>query len=120
MEPLSCDKKELAEEVECPVDPAKLPLDAVRVEDETVVVQDAEIKPRNPRFTRYVYYSESESRHFRGPLPTFTTLVQTSKKLGISAYAYLRGRLHQRFELPSFAETIKASVQTANLQPAGR
>ena len=28
------------EEIECPVDPATLPPDAVRVEDETVVVQD--------------------------------------------------------------------------------
>ena len=40
------------QEVECPVDPATLPPDAVRVADETVIVQDFEIKPRNTRFTR--------------------------------------------------------------------
>ena len=57
------------QEVECPVDLATLPPDAVRVEDETVVVQDIEIKPRNTRFTRHVYYSESESKYFRGSLP---------------------------------------------------
>jgi chromosome segregation ATPase len=36
------------ETIECPVDPATLPPDAVRVEDESVVVQDIEIKPRYP------------------------------------------------------------------------
>lgn len=57
------------EEVECPVDPATLPPDAVRVEDETVIVQDIEIKPRNTRFTRHVYYSAQERRFIRGALP---------------------------------------------------
>ena len=40
------------QKVECLVDPATLPPDAVRVADETVIVQDIEIKPRNTRFTR--------------------------------------------------------------------
>ena len=57
------------EEIECPVDPATLPPDAVRVEDESVVVQDIEIKPRNIRFQRHVYYSAAAGKFFRGPLP---------------------------------------------------
>ena len=36
----------------------------------------------------------------------FTTLVQTSKKLGISAFAYLRDRLSGVFGMPSLAQTI--------------
>jgi hypothetical protein len=57
------------ETIECPIDPDVLPPDAVRVEDEEVIVQDIEIKPRNIRFERSVYYSASERKHFRGPLP---------------------------------------------------
>jgi hypothetical protein len=48
----------------------------------------------------------------------FTTLVQTPKKLGISAYAYLRDRLRKRFELTSLADTIKAAVEKARLLAA--
>ena len=33
--------------IECPVDPDTLPPDAVRLQDEIVVVQDIEIKPKN-------------------------------------------------------------------------
>jgi hypothetical protein len=58
------------EEIECPVDPATLPPDAVRVADESVVVQDIEIKPRNIRFQRQVYYSAAEAKYFRGALPS--------------------------------------------------
>jgi hypothetical protein len=58
------------EDIECPVDPATLPPDAVRVEDESVIVQDIEIKPRNIRFQRTVYYSANENKFFRGPLPS--------------------------------------------------
>jgi len=36
----------------------------------------------------------------------FTTLVQTSKKLGLSAYAYLRDRLSGSLELSSLAQSI--------------
>ncbi len=57
------------ETIECPVDLETLPPDAVRVEDESVVVQDIEIKPRNIRFQRQVYYSAIEKKYFRAPLP---------------------------------------------------
>jgi len=58
------------ETVECPVDPQELPPDAVRVEDEEVIVQEIEIKPRNIRFLRSVYYSPKQKKYFRGPLPS--------------------------------------------------
>jgi len=58
------------ETIECPVDPEQLPPDAVRVEDEEVIVQDIEIKPRNIRFERHVHYLASENKYFRGPLPS--------------------------------------------------
>jgi len=57
------------EEIECPIDPSILPPDAVRVSDESVVVQEIEIRPRNIRFQRSVYYSAVEKKYFRGPLP---------------------------------------------------
>ena len=56
--------------IECPVDPLTLPPDAVRVEDESVIVQGIEIKPRNTRFQRHVYYSADQKKFFRGPLPS--------------------------------------------------
>ncbi len=55
--------------VECPVDPDTLPPDAVRIQDEIVVVQDIEIKPKNTQFQRHVYYSASQQKYYRGPLP---------------------------------------------------
>ena len=55
--------------VECPVDPATLPPDAVRVDDDIVIVQDIEIKPKNTQFQRQVFYSASQQKHYRGPLP---------------------------------------------------
>jgi hypothetical protein len=58
------------ETIECPVDPATLPPDSVRVDDEIVIVQDIEIKPRNIRFQRSVYYSADQKKFFRGPLPS--------------------------------------------------
>ena len=58
------------EEIECPVDPSTLPPDAVRVEDEIVIVQDIEIKPRNIRFTRQVFYSINTAQKYRGSLPS--------------------------------------------------
>lgn len=57
------------ETIECPVDPQTLPVDAVRVADEEVVVQDIEIKPKNTRFQRHVYYSAATEKYYRGPLP---------------------------------------------------
>jgi len=58
------------EVIECPVDPATLPPDAVRMADESVIVQDIEIKPHNLRFQRQVYYSAVAGKWFRGPLPS--------------------------------------------------
>lgn len=55
--------------IECPVDPATLPPDAVRLEDEIVVVQDIEIQPKNTQFKRQVFYSTAERQYFRGSLP---------------------------------------------------
>ena len=55
--------------VECPVDPATLPPDAVRLDDEIVIVQDVEIKPKNTKFQRQVFYSASQQQCYRGPLP---------------------------------------------------
>jgi len=58
------------ETIECPVDPKELPPDAVRVADEEVLVQDIEIKPRNIRFLRSVFYSSKLNKYFRGPFPS--------------------------------------------------
>ena len=55
--------------VECPVDPATLPSDAVRIDDEIVIVQDIETKPKNTQFQRHVFYSASQQKYYRGPLP---------------------------------------------------
>lgn len=57
------------ETVECPVDPATLPPDAVRLDDEVVIVQDIEIKPKNTKFQRQVFYSATHQQCYRGPLP---------------------------------------------------
>ncbi len=57
------------------------------------------------------------SRSERGvrAMDIFTTLVQTSKKLGISAFAYLRDRLSGSLEMPSLAQSI---LHHANPRPA--
>jgi phage terminase small subunit len=39
----------------------------------------------------------------------FTTVVQTCKKLGVNAYAYLRDRLSRRWAMPSLADLIRAA-----------
>ncbi len=39
---------------------------------------------------------------------TFLTIVQTCKKLGVSAYEYILDRINKTFKLPSLAEIIKA------------
>ena len=48
------------------------------------------------------------SRSKRGvrAMDIFTTLVQTSKKLRVSAYAYLRDRLSGLLERPTLAQSI--------------
>ena len=55
--------------IDCPVDPATLPPDAVRLDDEIVIVQDIEIKPKNTKCQRQVFYSTAEQKFYRGPLP---------------------------------------------------
>lgn len=40
----------------------------------------------------------------------FTTLVQSCKKLGLSAYAYLRDRLLQAHEIPCLAILVRAAA----------
>ena len=56
------------------------------------------------------------SRSTRGvrAMDIFTTLVQTSKKLGVSAFAYFRDRLCGAFEMPSLAQTILQQANAAN------
>jgi hypothetical protein len=56
------------------------------------------------------------SRSERGAraMDIFTTLVQTAKKLSVSAYAYLRDRLSRRFEMASLAQSIRQAAQSAN------
>ena len=42
---------------------------------------------------------------------TFSTIVQTAKKLGVSAYAYFNDRMSKAFEMPSLAELIGKKAQ---------
>lgn len=57
------------ETIECPVDPAILPPDAVRLGDESVIVQDVEITPKNTQFQRQVFFSAAQQKYYRGSLP---------------------------------------------------
>jgi hypothetical protein len=50
----------------------------------------------------------------------FTTVVQTCKKLGVSAYAYLRDRLSGRRAMRSLADLIRAAAAAAARAPPGR
>ena len=43
----------------------------------------------------------------------FTTMVQTSKKLGICAFAYLRDRLSRSLDMSSLAQAIRIAAQSA-------
>lgn len=56
----------------------------------------------------------SRSKRGARAMDIFTTLVQTSKKLGVGAFEYLRDRLHHRFEMPSLAQCIHQAAQFAN------
>jgi len=61
------------------------------------------------------------SKSVRGAhaMDIFTTMVQTCKKLGVSAYAYLRDRLSQRWVMSSLADLIRvASRSPPGLSPA--
>ncbi len=52
------------------------------------------------------------SRSARGArvMDIFTTIVQTAKLHGISAYAYFRDRISCQFEFPSLASAIQAAA----------
>jgi len=39
---------------------------------------------------------------------TFLTIVETAKKLGVSAYEYIYDRVSKRFRMPSLSERIRA------------
>ena len=72
------------ETIECPVDPATLPPDAVRVADEEVIVQDIEIKPKNTRFQRHVHYSAAEKSIFAVPCPAAMIMATSVRTCGRS------------------------------------
>ncbi len=57
------------QETECPLDLAQLPPDARRIDDEFFILQDIKIEPFNTRFRRHVYFSPSQRKVYRGPLP---------------------------------------------------
>ena len=46
---------------------------------------------------------------------TFMTIVQTAKKLGVSAYEYIHDRVSGKFELPSLAQLIREKKSKAEL-----
>ena len=60
------------------------------------------------------------SRSVRGAraMDIFTTVVQTSKLHGVSAYAYFRDRLSHRFELPSLATVIRTALEATTTKLA--
>ena len=55
------------------------------------------------------------SRSVRGAraMDIFTTLVQTAKKLGLSAHAYLYDRISGTLTLPSLAQSIRQAAARA-------
>ena len=55
----------------------------------------------------------SKSERGARAMDVFTTLVQTSKKLGVSAYAYFRDRISRRYAMPSLAQSITLAAQAA-------
>jgi len=59
------------------------------------------------------------SKSIRGAraMDIFTTLVQTSKLHGVSAYAYFRDRLCRNFHLPSLATIIRTAARATARQP---
>lgn len=42
---------------------------------------------------------------------TFSTIVQTAKKMGVSAFEYFSDRMSKAFEMPSLAELIGKKAQ---------
>lgn len=62
----------------------------------------------------------SKSERGAHAMDIFTTVVQTCKKLGVSAYAYLRDRLSGRRAMRSLADLIRAAAAAAARAPPGR
>ncbi len=50
---------------------------------------------------------------------TFSTIVQTAKKLGVSAYEYFNDRVSKAFKLPSLAELIGKKAQEFGCKDSG-
>ncbi len=73
---------------------------------------DSELGARVSARRRDVSLHSRSERGVRA-MDIFTTLVQTSKKLGISAFAYLRDRLSGALEMPSLAQSIRIAAQSA-------
>ena len=48
---------------------------------------------------------------------TMTSLVRTAKKLGLSAFKYIRDRVSRSFQLPSLAELIRARAANYSKEP---
>jgi len=48
---------------------------------------------------------------------TMTSIVRTAKKLGLSAFKYIRDRVSQSFQLPSLAELIRARAALHSKEP---
>jgi Transposase IS66 family len=60
---------EIHQTIACPVDVTSMSADAVRVADESVIVQNVVIEPHNIEFRKEVYFSASENEYYRGTLP---------------------------------------------------
>ena len=73
---------------------------------------DSELGARVSARRRDVSLHSRSERGVRA-MDIFTTLVQTSKKLGISAFAYLRDRLSGALEMPSLAQSIRIAAPSA-------
>ncbi len=46
---------------------------------------------------------------------TFMTIIETSKKLGVNAFEYIRDRISKKFEMPSLASLIKARTEKSQI-----
>ncbi len=62
-------------------------------------------------------WSDAQAPDKNAVSPTIQEL-QTAKKAGDSAYAYLRDRISRRFELPSLAQSILAAIEAQTTEAA--
>ena len=51
---------------------------------------------------------------------TMTSIVRTAKKLGLSAFKYIRDRVSLSFQLPSLAELIRARAAKRFTEPCAQ